>query len=64
MKTSSRSHLRSLFAGLELFSPRGLAVRNLRPLFVGRAITLAGDGAKAWAADSDGALAVSAEIEW
>jgi 3-methylfumaryl-CoA hydratase len=42
----------------------GLAVRNLRPIFADAPVTLAGDGARAWVADADGALAVMAELEW
>ena len=46
-------------------APAGLSVRNLRPLFAGGAVTLAGDGAgAAWAADAQGALAVSAELRF
>ena len=45
-------------------APVSVSVRNLRPLFAGRAVTLAGDGdAAAWAADADGMLAVSAELK-
>jgi 3-methylfumaryl-CoA hydratase len=42
-------------------APSGLTFRNVRPLFCGNPMTLAGDGrGLAWAADSDGALSVSA----
>jgi 3-methylfumaryl-CoA hydratase len=44
-------------------TPRGVAVRNIRPLYCGDAVTLAGSEAAAWAADGSGALAVSAELE-
>jgi 3-methylfumaryl-CoA hydratase len=43
-------------------TPRGVAVRNIRPLYCDNPITLAGRDAAAWAADSTGALAVSAEL--
>ncbi len=42
-------------------APSGFTFRNIRPLFCGKPMTLAGDGrGSAWAADSDGALSVSA----
>ena len=44
-------------------TPRGVAVRNIRPLYCGNRITLAGSTTAAWAADDNGALAVSAELE-
>ncbi len=43
--------------------PRGVAVRNIRPLYCGDAVTLAGSETAAWAADGGGALAVSAQLE-
>lgn len=47
--------------------PAGLEIRNISPLFVDHRVTLAGgammaDGAAIWAADADGALAVSARF--
>jgi len=44
-------------------TPRGVAVRNVRPIYCGDTVTLAGAEAAAWAADGSGALAVSAELE-
>ena len=44
-------------------TPRGVAVRNIRPLYCGDTVTLAGAATAAWAADGNGALAVSAELE-
>jgi 3-methylfumaryl-CoA hydratase len=43
-------------------TPRGVAVRNIRPLYCGNPITLAGRDTAAWAADNTGALAVSADL--
>ena len=44
-------------------TPRGIAVRNVRPLYCGNRITLAGSTTAAWATDDNGSLAVSAELE-
>jgi 3-methylfumaryl-CoA hydratase len=44
-------------------APRAVAVRNIRPLYCDNPITLAGTAAAAWAADTTGALAVSAALE-
>jgi 3-methylfumaryl-CoA hydratase len=49
---------------------RSIASRNVRPLFVGREITICGEPsadnktAKLWAVDDQGALALSAEAEF
>jgi 3-methylfumaryl-CoA hydratase len=43
-------------------TPRGVAVRNIRPLYCDNPIALAGRDAAAWAEDTTGALAVSAEL--
>lgn len=40
------------------------AARTARPLFCGRAATLNGAGAALWAADADGALALTIEVEF
>ncbi len=45
-------------------SPRQIAVRNVSPLIAGAAVTLAGDGSRAWAASAAGALSVSAELSF
>ena len=45
------------------WQPSGYAVRNMRPLFVGHELTLAGTGTQAWAADADGNLCVSAALD-
>lgn len=42
--------------------PAGVSVRNVRPLFVGGTVTLAGAGNQAWAADAAGAVCVSADF--
>ena len=50
-------------------TPTGVDVRNVRPLFLGGAVTLAGQSitnerTQAWAADQAGALAVAAELHF